>query len=206
MDIYDINMAKFWSHRLIADELWSGNVILDVWCNKWYLKKLASKNIFYWIDFGNENLDIAKQNWYEQVYDIDLNKYDTFNVDKKFDIIVFWDVLEHIQYPEKVLNYFVDNYLKSWGKVIISLPNVANFMIRINLLFWKFDYTDAGILDKTHLHLYTLKSAKKLINNSWLKIDKILFSSNLFWKLIKYLPFLWTFLGYNLIFVCEKRS
>jgi hypothetical protein len=41
---------------------------------------------------------------------------------------------------------------------VLSTPNVANWSIRLALLFGSFRYTDRGILDRTHAHLFTRKS------------------------------------------------
>jgi hypothetical protein len=54
--------------------------------------------------------------------------------------------------------------LKDSGKIIISVPNIANWIIRLSLLFGKFDYRDRGILDRTHLRFFTLRSLKELMS------------------------------------------
>jgi len=203
MQKYNFNNAKYGSHKLIANELGSGKLILDVGCNKGYLYNLAPNNIFYGIDYNGKELELAKTN-YEEVYRINLNNYKLFKVGLKFDVIIFADILEHLIYPEQVLRYFVSNYLKKTGKVILSLPNIANFSIRISLLFGKFNYTESGILDKTHLHLYTLKSAKRLIESCSLSIKKEKFSSNHFGFLIKRSHFLGSILGFNIILTCKR--
>jgi EpsG family len=46
---------------------------------------------------------------------------------------------------------------------LLALPNVANWRIRLALLFGKFEYMATGILDESHLKFYTLESAKKFI-------------------------------------------
>jgi hypothetical protein len=53
---------------------------------------------------------------------------------------------------------------------MISTPNIAHIIIRIKLLFGKFDCTERGILDKTHLRFFTRKTFKNLINNPNIKI------------------------------------
>lgn len=204
MSVYGLNTARFGTHHLIAREISTGNNVLDVGCNKGYMKILVPDNNFYGIDVEKADLQQAKKNGYKKVYKIDLNKYNSFTPDKKFDVIVFADILEHLSYPDEVLSYFIQNFLKKNGKVIISLPNVAHFSIRGNLLIGKFNYTQSGILDNTHLHLYTLKSARKLLTSNNLVIQKEKFSSNFFGRAIKNFPFLGTFLGFNLIFVCKK--
>jgi O-antigen biosynthesis protein len=41
------------------------------------------------------------------------------------------------------------------GRVIVSLPNVANWRVRWMLLQGRWEYANDGILDRTHLHFYT---------------------------------------------------
>ncbi len=44
--------------------------------------------------------------------------------------------------------------MKDDGKIIVSVPNVANWR-SLNLLFGKFDYIRGGILDESHLRFFT---------------------------------------------------
>lgn len=203
--IYGLNPARYGTHFLIAEEINSGNKILDVGCNRGYLKLLSIDNIYFGIDNNSKDLREAIKIGYKQIYEFDLNNFLKFKIKEKFDVIVFADILEHLLYPDKVLLYFIDNFLKKRGRVIISLPNVANFTIRLSLLFGSFVYRESGILDKTHLHLYTLKTARKMITGYGLEIIKEKFSSNKFGRVIKMFPFLGTLLGYNLIFICNKK-
>jgi glycosyltransferase involved in cell wall biosynthesis len=83
----------------------------------------------------------------------------------RYDAILFGDVLEHLRDPGALLQK-MSKLLKPGGKILISLPNVANLWVRLNLLFGRFNYSRVGILDKTHLRFYTLKSAKQMISES----------------------------------------
>ena len=76
----------------------------------------------------------------------------------------------------KCLKHF-KKYLKEDGIIIVSLPNVALWRVRLNLIFGKFDYTDYGVMDRTHLHLYTFKTAKELLSNSGFKVTNQLGAS-----------------------------
>jgi hypothetical protein len=42
--------------------------------------------------------------------------------------------------------------------------------MRLMLLFGHFDYTDRGILDRTHLHWYTRKTARQLLINTGYRV------------------------------------
>lgn len=202
---YRFNDARFGSHRLVAEEIGEGKRVLDVGCNTGYLKQLAPRNEFFGIDNEESNVAKALASGYARAYQLDLNEHDRFSCDKQFDVIVFADVLEHLLRPEQVLRHFVDGYLAERGKVIISLPNVANASIRVGLLLGNFDYTDDGILDRTHLHLYTMRTAAQLIESSGLRVLRTKFSSNRFGWLANSVPALGGLLGFNLIYTCERR-
>lgn len=204
-DQYSFNDARYGTHALIAEEIGSGFSVLDVGCNKGYLKLLSKGNDFYGIDYDENDLKQALSQGYKEVYRVDLNAYREFSCAHQFDVIVFGDVLEHLLFPQEVLSFFLDRFLKDGGKVIISLPNVANIVVRMRLLFGQFDYTESGILDRTHLHLYTKKTAREFIEHSGLVVTKEKYSSNRFGGLIDSFPVLGGLLGFNLIFVCRKK-
>lgn len=206
MEDYSLNPAKYGTHKLVASEIGINKTVLDVGCNKGYLRQLAPGNSFFGIDNNKKDLQEAKKNGYQKVYQLDLNDYKAFKVKDKFDVLIFADILEHLLYPDKVLRFFVDHYLKKDGKIIISLPNVAHITVRLGLMRGRFVYTQSGILDRTHLHLYTVQTARELITSSGLKIVKSMFSSNRLGRLIQYFPLLGTLLGFNLIFICRKKS
>lgn len=84
---------------------------------------------------------------------------------ESFDVILFGDVLEHLFGPEAVLRK-VRPFLAEGGLLVASIPNVANWKIRLLLLKGSFDYTDWGILDRTHMRFFTRKSAKSLIEKA----------------------------------------
>jgi hypothetical protein len=48
------------------------------------------------------------------------------------------------------------------GHLVVSVPNIANWAMRLNLLLGRFDYTDRGILDRTHLRFFTVRSLAEL--------------------------------------------
>jgi methionine biosynthesis protein MetW len=78
-----------------------------------------------------------------------------------FDVVVFADVLEHLPSPAGVLTRAI-SVLKPGGFVLISVPNVAHWTVRLKLLRGRFDYTETGILDATHLRWFTAKSIRSL--------------------------------------------
>ena len=83
-------------------------------------------------------------------------------LDERFDVIVYGDVLEHLLEPERVLRS-LNRYLAEGGFIIVSVPNVAHLWVRLMLLSGRFDYMDRGILDRTHTRFFTLKTFRELL-------------------------------------------
>ncbi len=89
-----------------------------------------------------------------------------------FDVIILGDILEHLPDPEVVLRKLVQCQPAN-SLFIISIPNVANLWVRLNLLLGRFDYADRGILDRTHLHFFTRKTLVAMVKNTGLEIISI---------------------------------
>jgi SAM-dependent methyltransferase len=137
--------------------------ILDVGCAGGYLGKILREKGHYVA--GIESDAAAAKNaraYYDVFYLADIETF-AFPDRQEFDYILFADVLEHLRDPAAVLRRFIPA-LKDSGKIIVSVPNVANWIIRLSLLFGRFDSTDRGILDKTHLHFFTLRTLRKMIS------------------------------------------
>ena len=79
----------------------------------------------------------------------------------RYDVLLFLDVLEHLTAPAEVLE-LACSLMKPGGMALVSLPNVAHWSVRKHLLMGNWNYTESGLLDRTHLHFFTLASARKL--------------------------------------------
>jgi 2-polyprenyl-3-methyl-5-hydroxy-6-metoxy-1,4-benzoquinol methylase len=74
-----------------------------------------------------------------------------------FDAVVCGDLIEHLRDPQAFLSR-IRPFLRPDGRLVLSTPNVANWVIRLSLLFGRFDYTERGILDRNHTHLFTQRT------------------------------------------------
>lgn len=156
--------SHYWILKLLERE--SAPVrILDVGTAGGYLGKVwsAKGHFVSGIEFDPAAAETARQ-YYESFDVADVETY-AFPQRREFDYIVFADVLEHLRDPAAVLRRCLPA-LKESGKIIVSVPNVANWVIRLSLFFGKFDYMDRGILDRTHLRFFTLRSAKQLLQDA----------------------------------------
>ncbi len=175
MNIYTFKPDKYSSHMKIINFLKSLEIknkikILDIGCSKGFMaENLMSYNFeFYGIDINKEDVKFAKK-YYKKIKIIDIDNENLPYKNNFFDIIIMGDIIEHLKEPLKALKN-IKNLLKRNGIIIISTPNIANIYIRFNLLCGNFEYTDRGILDKTHLRFFTLKTFRQLVKESHLKI------------------------------------
>jgi len=198
------NFADHYSPHFIVPRLVGRNkVILDVGCNQGYLGAYLIKNkncICDGIDIDKKLLVQAKKKGYRNTFKIDLYKTD-FKIKEKYDILMFIDILEHLPNPYLILKKMVRENLKTKGKAIICLPNIARLEHRINHLLGKFNYQTSGIMHQDHLRFFTRESALQMIKKTNLRIEKIL-PTGLGAK-TEMLPNL---LSFQFIFICKKEN
>ena len=89
-----------------------------------------------------------------------------------YDVVVLGDVLEHLPMPGVILQTLV-NLQPSGSMFLISVPNIANIWVRLNLLVGNFNYADRGILDRTHLRFFTRNTLSAMLKNTGLEILSI---------------------------------
>jgi len=146
-------------------------LILDIGCADGFLARELQKrgHTVIGVEGDTEAAEKAKK-YCKTVYHTDLNG--TLPILKeKFDVVLFGDILEHLLDGKKVLHHFTQ-FAKKDAQILLSTVNIAHLWIRLNLLCGRFQYEEKGILDKTHTHLYTWKSWRKLAHDNKLTIKK----------------------------------
>ncbi|MCR4305695.1 MAG: class I SAM-dependent methyltransferase [Candidatus Daviesbacteria bacterium] len=93
---------------------------------------------------------------------------------RDYEFIIMADVLEHLINPEMVLEK-LHKISAINTKLLISLPNVACWDMRKKLFFkGDFEYQESGLLDKTHLHFYSVKTLPKILSERGWKTEKLM--------------------------------
>jgi O-antigen biosynthesis protein len=82
---------------------------------------------------------------------VDWSKHD---IGDGFDAVLLLDVLEHMYNPWAALQA-VRKVLSPQGEVIVSLPNVRNFLLMSDLANGYWHYTESGLLDVTHIRFFS---------------------------------------------------
>ncbi len=172
---YELKRFKYNSHYWILKLVQDAERplrILDVGTADGYLGAILKEHGHYVAGVERDpRLAENARRSYDRFYQVDVVDFD-FPERHEYDLIIFADVLEHLADPAAVLRRCLAA-LKQDGKIIISVPNVANFVIRLSLLFGRFEYRDRGIIDRTHLRFFTLRTLTNLLQECGLNIGRI---------------------------------
>jgi 2-polyprenyl-3-methyl-5-hydroxy-6-metoxy-1,4-benzoquinol methylase len=148
--------------------------VLDVGCGRGQLGEAV--RALGWKVWGVENSPeacVTARDRLDGLVARDLHDFDGVAAELKgrqFDALLFSDVLEHVYHPLGVLGHYLP-YLKPGGKLLISVPNMVVWTNRLSLLFGRVNYTDTGVMDRTHIRFFSFKTAKELVRASGCAID-----------------------------------
>jgi 2-polyprenyl-3-methyl-5-hydroxy-6-metoxy-1,4-benzoquinol methylase len=183
MPLYTLKPDRYSSHAQIAQWLKQQRtrlspdrecVVLDVGCAHGFLGYWLSASDFYLIGIDNNPDFLADLHPnYRQKILADIEADEPLVPDRPPNVLVLADVLEHCRRPEEVLKRLCRRHLQTGASVIISLPNVAHWYMRLSLLLGHFEYAERGLLDRTHLRFFTLKTAAQLCRQNGIVIEEI---------------------------------
>jgi len=162
IDLHNLNQS--WT-RLIR---WTGTGkrVLDVGCGRGQMGRLLHAEFLCSVTGVELNPDFARDCVGYQAVHIGSAEDDALlaSLPGPFDAILCGDVLEHLQHPDIPLRAF-HRLLAPGGRLLISVPNVAQLRIRLMLLRGHWDYTPEGIMDRTHLRWFTLATLRQLVTD-----------------------------------------
>jgi glycosyltransferase involved in cell wall biosynthesis len=166
---YPIKESRGSSHQIALEMTGSGHDLLDIGCGEgFFAEKLAARgNRVTGVDYLHTP---SQSEAFVEYHQADLQHQPLPPIANRFDRVLLLDILEHLLKPGQLLEQVRPLLRAESGQVIVSLPNVANISVRLMLLFGKFDYAERGILDRTHLHFYTRKSARQMLEAQGFKI------------------------------------
>lgn len=109
----------------------------------------------------------------DAIYEGDVEVLDLPIEAESLDAILCLDTLEHMVDPWRVVQR-MHTLLKPGGVLIVSIPNVRNFRVVLPLLLrGRWEYTDEGLLDRTHLRFFVRDTAIRLVQCSGLIVDVV---------------------------------
>ena len=148
--------------------------VLEIGCGSGatlaYIKKTYPDASVYGIEYVKEIAECADKKL--NVIQGDVENMDFDFEPAYFDYIICGDVIEHLQYPEAVLDK-LKQYIKPGGHLLASIPNIMHAAVIYNLLRGNFTYQDSGILDRTHLRFFTAKEIIDMFERLGFEIESI---------------------------------
>jgi methionine biosynthesis protein MetW len=179
------------STGMIASMIPSGARVLDVGCGTGSVSRLimqACNCTLLGLEPDSDRAAAASSNGVEVVgTDLTEELIPQFGL---FDVVLFADVLEHLADPFGTLR-LAQRFLRGGGAVVASLPNVAHWTVRLNLLRGRFDYQSVGIMDATHLRWFTLRSIHRLFTQADYRIVETKASAGMWMQVYQVPPWRW---------------
>jgi SAM-dependent methyltransferase len=161
--MYEYNPRPHGSQEKLIALLGDARRVLDVGCSTGYLaQRMQSRGAtVVGVELDERAAEQARR-FCEAVYVGDVETMELPFEPGTFDAVVCGDIIEHLRDPQSFLAR-VRPVLATDGRLVLSTPNVANWAMRIGLLFGRFRYTEWGILDRTHAHLFTRKTLEECL-------------------------------------------
>ena len=171
-----LNERRHRAHAKLLEAVGTGNRVLDGGCSSGYLARPLSErgNTIVGLELDPVAAHAAEE-FCELVLVGDVETMDLPLEPGSFDVVLGGDVIEHLRDPAATLAR-LRPLLRPGGRVVLSTPNVANWAIRLSLLSGRWRYTDRGILDRSHTHLFTRATLAETLERAGYRVERIDFS------------------------------
>ena len=174
---YDVTSdpESMFRNKVFIEEAQKYPRVLECGCSNGFLSRLISArgSRVVGIEIDREAAEQARRVC-ARVLCLDLNDDDwTKSIQEEFDLVTFGDVLEHLVDPQATLRN-ARRLLAPGGSVLICLPNVAHWSMRLKLLRGKFEYEPLGILAHTHLRFFTVHTARTMLQGAGYRVVRFL--------------------------------
>ena len=171
-----LNEGRHRAHAKLLDAVGSGRRVLDVGCSSGYLAApLAERgNTMVGIELDPSAAREAGA-YCERVLVGNVETMELLLEPGSFDVLLCGDVVEHLRDPVATLAR-LRPLLRPGGRLVLSTPNVANWAMRLSLLAGRWRYTDRGILDRTHVHLFTRRTLAQALEAAGYRVERLDFT------------------------------
>lgn len=173
----------------LSKNIGEGKQVLDLGCRDGALTSTFSKNNnVLGIDIDETLLEKARINAKIETKHADLNG-DWGLPSSHFDFVVAGEVIEHLYYPEIVLNK-IYHVLKDGGTLLGSVPNAFSLINRFRLLLG--NKKNTPLMDPTHINQFERGELEHLLTMKFRGVE--LFGAGNYQKLDKFFPGYFSFI------------
>ena len=196
--------------KIIKDKFPNKEInIIDIGCGQANLAKLLRAEGYEKI-VGIDKLELNKVkniDYLQKYHNLDI-ELENFITDKKFDLIICSEVIEHLNNTQKILK-LMKNLLNDNGIIILTVPNNSN-------IFSRFYFCWKGMLKRypvekknsySHITIILKENLMSFLNRIDMKIVQIL-GGKIFFKNFcifpnKYFSYFWS---YDVVYIIKKNS
>jgi SAM-dependent methyltransferase len=170
---YDLKLGFMSSHTAAIEAARPGSHLLDIGCGPGDLaRELAQKGCrVTGLDQHIPDVSPAPGRVDFIRWDLDRPGFPV-NV-SQFDQILMLDIIEHLKKPESFMDAVRFAAARKRPEVIITTPHIGFLVTRLMLFFGQFNYGKKGILDSTHMRLFTFRSLADLLDQSGYNILEV---------------------------------
>ncbi|MEZ5898151.1 MAG: methyltransferase domain-containing protein [Hyphomicrobiaceae bacterium] len=86
-----------------------------------------------------------------------------------FDVLILSEVLEHLVEPRRMLKR-VSRFVRQGGIVMASSPNISHWRVVREIALGRFNLTDRGVFDRTHLRWFTPTTFGQMFEDAGFRI------------------------------------
>lgn len=171
-----LNERPLGGHSKLLALVPDGARVLDVGCSSGYLARALVARGCTVVGIERDPLAAATaRDVCETVLVGDVETMDLALPAGTFDVILCGDLIEHLHDPDGLL-VRLRPLLAQGGTLVLTTPNVANWAMRLGLLVGRWRYTERGILDRTHLHLFTRATLVETVQRAGYRISDLDFT------------------------------
>lgn len=150
-------------------------MVLEIGCGEGALceayRRVNPGVVWYGVEINESLRDIAKTR-IDDFNCIDIEATGDYYQYPYYDCLILGDILEHLRDPWQMLSGLART-VKPGAQVLACIPNVQHWSVIRDLLEGKWEYTDSGLLDRTHLRFFTLDSIRTMFADAGLQVFEI---------------------------------
>ncbi|ACS81653.1 class I SAM-dependent methyltransferase [Maridesulfovibrio salexigens] len=174
---FDNKVLLNWYPRRVAELCNKGGSLLELGLGHGYTSPLFSK-IFdehVVVEGSSAVIDNFHRRNPNTEVEIINALFEDFETDKKYDVIIFGFILEHLEDPVLVLKRF-KKFLVDGGRIFVSVPNALSMNRRLGNYagflddIYKLTQND---LDLGHKKLYSVESLKQEMNDAGYVVERM---------------------------------